>query len=68
MANYFYKKGSAKVYIKEIDFPNTKLTFTNKKDEAYEGRDGYYAGALREQITTLFRGQYPEVTTLDYEY
>lgn len=68
MANYFYKKGNAKVYIKDIDFPDTKLTFTNNKDEAYEGRDGYYAGALREQIMTLFKEQYPEVVHLDYEY
>lgn len=67
MAKFFYnnENNGSRTYIKNIDFAEGKLTFTDEKDEAYEGRDGYYSDALRDQISTLFSSDYPQVKKLE---
>lgn len=61
MAKYFYQENGKKIYVKNIDFPSTKLTFTENEDEAYEGRNGYYADAFKDQLKTLFSEEYPQM-------
>lgn len=61
MAKYFYEKEGKKVFIKEIDFAEATLTFTENEGEAYEGRDGYYANATRDLIRRNFGKLYPQV-------
>jgi len=68
MAKFYYDKGGRNVYIKDIDFAQTKLTFTTNYEKAYVGRDGYYAAPLCEQIRRLFADDYPEVKGLQYTY
>lgn len=65
MAKYFYnKKDGTRVYIKEIDYAEGKLTFTEDVNEAYIGRSGYYANATRDFIRRNFGEEYPEVSTV----
>ena len=52
-------------YIKEIDYAQGKLTFTNNEEEAYRGRDGFYANATRDMIRRGFKDDYPEVENLE---
>ena len=64
---YFNKEDGSRVYIKEIDFAEGKLTFTDKEEEAYKGRDGYYANATRDLIRRNFGENYPEVSNVSCE-
>jgi len=66
MARFYYNdENGIRVYIKSIDFAEGKLTFTNDEEEAYRGRDGYYARPLRDQIATMFSSEYPEVKNIE---
>ena len=66
MARYYFNgEDGNRVYIKEINFAEGKLEFTDKEDEAYRGRDGYYAKPLRDQISTMFSSEYPQVKNLE---
>jgi hypothetical protein len=70
MAKYYINTDNERKYIKEIDYAQGKLTFTNDVAEAYKGRDGFYADATRDMIRRGFSEDYPEVINLqcDYEY
>lgn len=63
MAKYFYIDNDGKtIYIKNIDFQNEKLTFTENKDDAYyEDRGSFYEEAQRDQLKRLFSSEYPQV-------
>lgn len=63
MAKYFYiDKDGKTIYIKNIDFQNEKLTFTENKDDAYyEDRGSFYEVAQRDQLKRLFSSEYPQV-------
>ena len=41
MAKYYIDTNEGRKYIKEIDYAQGKLTFTNNTTEAYKDRDGY---------------------------
>ena len=64
MARYYIETNDGRKYIKEIDYAQGKLTFTNNKDDAYEGRDGFYAKATRDMLRYGFKEEYPEVAEL----
>jgi hypothetical protein len=64
MAKYYVQTDNGRKYIKEIDYANSKLTFTDDSDKAYRGRDGFYADATREMIARGFSEEYPEVAEL----
>ena len=66
MAKYFYNDNDGKtIYIKNIDFQNEKLTFTENKDDAYdEDRGSFYEEAQRDQLKTLFSSEYPQVKNI----
>lgn len=67
MAKYFYiDKDGKTIYIKNIDFQNEKLTFTENKDDAYcEDRGSFYEQAQRDQLKTLFSSEYPQVKNIE---
>jgi len=67
MAIYYVETNEGRKYIKEIDYAQEKLTFTNDEAEAYKGRDGYYANATRDMIRRGFKDDYPEVENLECE-
>lgn len=66
MAKYFYIDNDGKtIYIKNIDFQNEKLTFTENKGDAYdEDRGSFYEKAQRDQLKTLFSSEYPQVKNI----
>ncbi len=66
MAKYFYiDKDGKTIYIKNIDFQNEKLTFTENKDDAYdEDRGSFYEEAQRDQLKRLFSSEYPQVKNI----
>ena len=65
MATYYIETDLGKKYIKDIDFAQGTLTFTTNKDEAYDGRNGYYAIPTRDMIRRNFSEDYPEVKKLE---
>jgi hypothetical protein len=65
MAKYYINTDNGRKYIKEIDYAQGKLTFTNNENEAYIGRDGFYANATRDMIRRGFSDEYPEVENLE---
>ena len=64
MAKYYIDTNEGRKYIKEIDYAQGKLTFTNNTTEAYKDRDGYYANATRDLIRRGFSDDYPEIENL----
>lgn len=64
MAKYYIETNEGRKYIKEIDYAQGKLTFTNDAAYAYRGRDGYYANATRDMIRRGFSDDYPEIENL----
>ena len=64
MAKYYIETNDGRKYIKEIDYAQGKLTFTTNKDDAYRGRDGFYANATRDMLRHGFKDEYPEVAEL----
>ena len=67
MAKYYIDTNEGRKYIKEIDYAQGKLTFTNNTTEAYKDRDGYYANATRDLIRRGFSDDYPEIEKLQCE-
>ena len=67
MAKYYIDTNEGRKYIKEIDYAQGKLTFTNDAAYAYRGRDGYYANATRDLIRRGFSDDYPEIENLQCE-
>ena len=67
MAKYYFDTNEGRKYIKEIDYAQGKLTFTNNTTEAYKDRDGYYANATRDLIRRGFSDDYPEIENLQCE-
>ena len=67
MAKYYIETNEGRKYIKEIDYAQGKLTFTNNTTEAYKDRDGYYANATRDLIRRGFSDDYPEIENLQCE-
>ena len=67
MAKYYIDTNEGRKYIKEIDYAQGKLTFTNNTTEAYKDRDGYYANATRDLIRRGFSDYYPEIENLQCE-
>jgi len=66
MAKYYINQENGKrKFIKDIDFAQEKLTFTEDEEEAYKGRDGYYAIPTRDLIRRNFVDEYPEVAELE---
>ena len=66
MAKYYInQKNGKRKFIKDIDFAQEKLTFTEDEEEAYKGRDGYYAIPTRDLIRRNFADEYPEVAELE---
>ena len=66
MAKYYInQKNGKRKFIKDIDFAQEKLTFTENEDEAYRERDGYYAIPTRDLIRRNFADEYPEVAELE---
>ena len=64
MVKYYIETNEGRKYIKEIDYAQGKLTFTNDAAYAYRGRDGYYANATRDMIRRGFSDDYPEIENL----
>jgi hypothetical protein len=64
MAKYYVDTNDGRKYIKEIDYAQGKLTFTTDREEAYNGRDGFYANATRDMLRHGFKDEYPEVAEL----
>ena len=64
MAKYYVETSNGRKYIKEIDYANGKLTFTANENNAYIGRDGFYANATRDMLRHGFKDEYPEVAEL----
>lgn len=52
-------------YIKNIDYANEELSFTQDIDEAYERDSGYYANAECDFIKHHFSDQYPALKSLE---
>ena len=67
MAKYYIDTNEGRKYIKEIDYAQGKLTFTNNTTEAYKDRNGYYANATRDLIRRGFSDDYPEIENLQCE-
>ena len=67
MAKYYIDTNEGRKYIKEIDYAQGKLTFTNNTTEAYKDRDGYYANATRDLIRRGFSDDYPQIENLQCE-
>ena len=67
MAKYYIDTNEGRKYIKEIDYAQGKLTFTNNTTEAYKDRDEYYANATRNLIRREFSDDYPEIENLQCE-
>ena len=67
MAKYYINTNDGRKYIKEVDYAQGKLTFTTDKEEAYRGRDGFYANATRDMLRYGFKDEYPEVAELQCE-
>ena len=67
MAKYYIDTNEGRKYLKEIDYAQGKLTFTNNTTEAYKDRDGYYANATRDLIRRGFSDDYPEIENLQCE-
>ena len=67
MAKYYIDTNEGRKYIKEIDYAQGKLTFTNNTTEAYKDRDGYYANATSDLIRRGFSDDYPEIENLQCE-
>ena len=67
MAKYYIDTNEGRKYIKEIDYAQGKLTFTDNTTEAYKDRDGYYANATRDLIRRGFSDDYPEIENLQCE-
>ena len=67
MAKYYIDTNEGRKYIKESDYAQGKLTFTNNTTEAYKDRDGYYANATRDLIRRGFSDDYPEIENLQCE-
>jgi len=66
MAKYYInQKNGKRKFIKDIDFAQEKLTFTENEEDAYEGRNGYYAIPTRDLIRRNFADEYPEVAELE---
>ena len=66
MVKLYIKKDGNRLYIKDIDYANTKLTFTDDKGKATTFRDGYYVKPTIDMIKRGFKEDYPEVETLEY--
>lgn len=64
MTKYYIDTNEGRKYIKEIDYAQGKLTFTNNTTEAYKDRGGYYANATRDLIRRGFSDEYPEIENL----
>ncbi len=64
MAKYYIETNEGRKYIKEIDYAQGKLTFTNNINDAYIGRNGFYANATRDMIRRGFSDDYPEIANL----
>ena len=64
MAKYYIETNEGRKYIKEIDYAQGKLTFTDNINDAYIGRNGFYAIATRDMIRRGFSDEYPEVENL----
>ena len=67
MAKYYINTNEERKYIKEINYAQEKLTYTNNTTEAYKDRDGYYANATRDLIRRGFSDDYPEIENLQCE-
>ena len=67
MAKYYIETNDGRKWIKEVDYANGKLTFTTNEDDAYRGRDGFYANATRDMIRRGFSDEYPEIENLQCE-
>ena len=67
MAIYYINTNDGHKYIKEVDYAQGKLTFTTDREEAYKGRDGFYANATRDMLRYGFKDEYPEVAELQCE-
>lgn len=65
MAKYYIQENGKRKFIKDIDFAQEKLTFTEDEGDAYRGRDGYYAIPTRDLIRRNFVDEYPEVAELE---
>ena len=63
---YFYDKGK-KTYLKDVDFANGTLTFTENENEAFVERDGYYAKPMKDQLKRGFKDDYPQLKDLRLE-
>ena len=67
MAKYYVNPDNGRKYIKEVDYAQGKLTFTTNENEAYIGRDGFYANATRDMLRRGFSDEYPEIENLQCE-
>lgn len=67
MAKYYVNTDEGLKYIKEIDYAQGTIEFTDKESEAYVGRNGFYADATRDMIRRGFSEEYPEVVNLQCE-
>ena len=66
MAKFYYirEEDSKRIYIKDIDYAEEKLEFTENVNEAYKDRDGWYAEPTRDYIKFHFTKAYPQVANL----
>lgn len=64
MSLFKVTKDKKSLYIKDIDYANTALTFTEDTSEAYQRDSGYYANAEFDFIKRYFTEKYPEIKTL----
>ena len=67
MAKYYFYKEGKKTYIKDVDFANGTLTFTEDPHQAFVERDGYYAKPMKDQLKRGFKSDYPQLNDLHLE-
>lgn len=66
----FYIEGanSCRTYIKDVDYAEGELTFTEDINEAYNREGAYYTRAERDGIVYHFSEKYPQVKNLKCDY
>ena len=65
MGKYKIQKEGKTLWIQNLDNVNGTLTFTDKKEDAYDKTEGdYYMKAEADFIKFHYKNDYPEVETL----
>lgn len=68
MGKFYFEKNNKRIFIKDVDYAEGELTFTENEREAYRRSGDYYTRAERDGIIYHFSEKYPEIKSLKYNY